>query len=91
MRDNILLMTETSLITGSTFFCITNLSSVFGIVIIILDIVLIGFKIYQAIKSSREKGTPIDIEEQLNQAKYILQDIQDNLPKDTDNGGKHIE
>lgn len=84
-------MTETSLITGSTLFGITNLYSVFGIVIIILDIVLIGFKIYQAIKASKEKGTPIDIEEQLNQAKYILQDIQDSLPKDTDNGGKHTE
>lgn len=91
MKDNILLTAETSLITGSAVYGITNIYSIIGIIILILDLVLIGFKIYQAIKSSLNKGTTIDIETQIDEAKKILTNIQENLPKDTEDGGKYSE
>ena len=85
MKDNILLATETSLITGSAVYGISNIYSVIGIIILVLDVILIGFKIYQAIKTSLNKGTSIDLETSINEAKDILEDIQDKLPK-VDNG-----
>ena len=89
-KDNLVLM-ETSLITGSAVYGITNIYNVIGVIILVLDLVLIGFKIFQAIRDAKNKGTPIDIESQIVQAKDILEDIQDKLPKDVDNGGKRTE
>lgn len=89
-KDNFVLM-ETSLITGSAVYGISNIYNVIGVIILVLDLVLIGFKIFQAIRDAKNKGTPIDIEGQIEQAKEILEDIQDKLPREVDNGGKRTE
>ena len=91
MSDKMIAYAEATLITGSTIFSISNIYSVIGIIVLVLDVILIGFKIYQAVKSSMTKGTTIDLEQSINEAKDILNTIQKQLPKEDNDGGQDTE
>ena len=91
MSDKMIAYAEATLITGSTIFSISNIYSVIGIIVLVLDVILIGFKIYQAVKNSMAKGTTIDLEQSINEAKDILNTIQKQLPKEEEHGGQDTE
>lgn len=80
---------ETGAIVGTAVYGLNNIYTILGIILLCLDLGLIIVKIVQAIKNAKGKTDNTgEIETALNEAKGILEKIQDKLPKETTNGGE---
>ena len=81
-------MIENSTIALGVAFGITNIESILGIILLVLQVVLIlwkvGYKVYLRIKYKQLDKIQKDIEDAMNE----LEQIKNNQPKEEDENGK---
>lgn len=79
---------EVGVVAGSAVYGLSNLYTILGIIILCLDLVLIAFKVYQAIvEALNKKGNIEDVEDVIHEAQDKITDLQEALkPKGEDNG-----
>lgn len=75
---------EAVIVGGSSIFALSNLQSVLGIIILCLNLGLIVYKIYYAIKKARKGDDAEDVEEAVQTSIDMLQNLIDRQKKEED-------
>ena len=81
MESKIFSSVETGAIVGGTLYGLTNLQTILGILILVINLGLIIYKIIQAIRKSKTTGDMLDVENSLQESIDILEKLQETLPK----------
>lgn len=82
---------EVALMGGSAVYGLTNLYTILGIIILVLDLGLIILKIVTAVRDSINKNDTQAVEQAIQDAKEQIGHIQEQLPKETTIDGERTE
>lgn len=76
---------EAVIVGGSSVFALSNITTILGIIILCLNLFLIGFKIYTAVKKAKNGDSIEDVEDAVQHSIDLLQDYV-NKNKEETNG-----
>ena len=78
---------EVGVVAGSAVYGLSNLYTILGIIILVLDLVLIAFKVYQAISDALKNKDAGAVEQAIKDAQEGIETLQEAIkPKGEDNG-----
>lgn len=78
---------ETGLVVGSAVIGLSNIYQALGIILLIADLLLIIFKVYQAIKTSIAKKNGEGLEEAIDEAHHLIETLQEAIKAKEGNNG----
>lgn len=79
MNERLFNTLEIGAIGSGVTFGLSNIHNILGIAILILEVFLIGFKIYQSVKASIDSKNEKPLEEAIEEAKEHLEQLQHQL------------
>lgn len=88
MNTRLLDTAEAMVVGGGTIFALSNITTWLGILILCMNLFLIGYKIYVAIKKSKESGNTEELEDEIQHSIDLLQDYINKRDKEESHGGK---